>query len=32
MSHNKYTHPITNILDDDVVYTKGTQAYVNEAV
>ena len=29
MSQNKHTHPITDILDGDIVYTQGTQAYAN---
>ena len=27
MSQDKFVHPITDILESDVVYTKGTQAY-----
>ena len=30
MSRDKHTHPITDILDGDVVYTKGTQDYANK--
>ena len=29
MSQNKHIHPITDILDGDIVYTQGTQAYAN---
>ena len=30
MSRDKHTHPITDILDGDIVYTKGTQDYANK--
>jgi len=30
MSQDKHIHPITGILESDVVYTKGTQAYAND--
>lgn len=30
MSRDKHTHPITDILDCDIVYTKGTQDYANK--
>jgi len=29
MSHNKYVHPITDILETDIIYTQGTQAYAS---
>ena len=30
MSRDKHIHPITDILESDIVYTQGTQAYANQ--
>ena len=30
MSRDKHTHPITDILDGDIIYTRGTQDYANK--